>query len=104
MKTRIKKNDTVVVLSGRDKGKQGVVIALKQKKGKVLVKGVAVVTRHAKARRTGEVAGIKKEESFILLSKIMPVCGSCKKPCRVNAKKLESGKNVRVCNRCKEIF
>lgn len=104
MVTRIKKNDTVVVLSGKDKGKQGPVIALKPKKGEVLIKGIAVATRHAKARRAGETAGIKKEERFIPISIVMPICTSCKKPCRINAKKLENGKNVRMCNRCKEIF
>ncbi len=104
MLARVKKNDTVVVLSGKDKGKQGQVIVILPKKGKVMVKGVAIVTRHAKARRAGEVAGIRKEESFIDLSCVMPLCSACKKPSRVNSKKLENGKRTRTCNRCKEIF
>ena len=65
MVARIKKNDTVVVLSGKDKGKTGSVIEILPKKGKVMVKGVAVVTRHVKARKQGEVPGIKKEETYI---------------------------------------
>jgi len=99
---RVKKNDLVEVISGRDAGKQGTVIEILPKKGKVIIKDVGVVTRHAKARRQGDVAGIKKEERPVLLAKVMPVCSACKKPCRVNTKVLEDGKRVRSCNRCKE--
>jgi len=100
----VKKNDTVKVISGKDKGKQGVVLDILPKKGKVLVKGVALVKRHAKARRQGEVSGIKERESYIDSSNVMPICSSCKKPCRINVKLVESGKKVRICNKCKEIF
>ncbi len=82
MVARIKKNDTVVVLSGRDKGKKGVVIKVNPKKGKILVEGVALATKHVKPRRSGEQGGIKKEESFITLSNVMPVCAACKKASR----------------------
>lgn len=102
MVARIKNNDNVLVLSGKDKGKQGSVIT--RKKNKILVKGVNIITKHVKARKAGETSGIKKEESFINISNVMPICTSCKKPARVNTKRLEDGKNVRICNRCKEIF
>ena len=101
---RVKKNDTVIILSGKDKGKKGAVLGMQVDKGRVLVKDVGIVIKHVKARRQGDVSGIKKEESWIKLDNVMPVCSSCKKPCRVNAKILESGKKVRVCNRCKEII
>ncbi len=101
---RVKKNDMVSVVSGKDKGKQGPVIAILPKKGKVMVQGVGIITKHHKARKAGDTGGIKKEESFINIVKVMPICIACKKACRVNTKKLEKGKNVRVCNRCKEIF
>ena len=104
MISRVKNNDTIVVLSGKDKEKQGEVIAISKKKGKVLIKGIALVTRHVKARKAGEFAGIRKEESFINLSNVIPICTSCKKPCRINSKLLDTGKRVRICNRCKEIF
>lgn len=104
MVARIKKNDSVVVLSGKDKGKKGSVLAISPKTGKVLVKDVAVATRHVKAKKQGDVAGIRKEESFIDITRVMPVCTSCNKPCRVGSKALEDGKRVRVCVRCKEIF
>ncbi len=104
MVARIKKNDLVRVITGKDKNKEGSVIQVLPKKKKVLVKGVAMVTRHVKPRKAGEQGGIRKEESYILLSKVMPVCTACKKASRVNTKQLESGKNARMCNRCKEIF
>ncbi len=104
MVARIKRNDLVMVLSGKDKGKQGSVIKTKPKKGKILVKDVAIVTRHVKPSRSGETGGIKKEESFILASKVMPICTACKKPTRVGTKMLETGKRARMCVRCKEIF
>ncbi len=104
MVARIKKNDTVLVLSGKDKGKQGAVIKSAPKKGLILVKDVAIMTRHVKAKRAGEVGGIKKEEAYINAAKVMPICTACNKPTRVNVKMLETGKRARMCNRCKEIF
>ena len=104
MLARVKKNDTVVVLSGKDKGKQSVVIAVYPKEDAVLVKDVAVVTRHVKPTRQGQKGGIVKEERSVCLAKVMPVCSACKKPCRIQVKMLDTGKNVRICNRCKETF
>ena len=101
---RVKKNDTVVVLSGKDKGKKGTVLRVLPKKDRVMVKGLGIFIKHAKARRQGESSEIRKEEGWIKLSKVMPMCSACKKPCRINAKLLEDGKKVRVCNSCKEVF
>jgi len=101
---RIRKNDKVRVISGKDKGKEGEVIALLPKKDKIKVKGVAIVTRHLKARREGEVSSIKKQETFIYAAKVMPICSSCKQACRVGTKALENGSQVRICGRCKEIM
>ncbi len=101
---RIKKNDKVLVLSGKSKGSTGTVIKCLPSKNKVLVSGVNLVTKHLKARKQGDVAGIKKEELPLSVSNVMPICSSCKKACRINMKKIEDGKKVRVCNRCKEIL
>jgi len=101
---RVKKNDTVAIITGKDKGKTGKVIEILSKKGKVMVKGIALVTKHVKARKQGEISGIKKKESFIKLSNVMPICSSCKKPTRVSGKALEVGKRMRICNRCNESF
>ena len=102
---RIKKDDLVVLVSGKDKGKQGHVIEINHKKEKVLVKDACLVTRHIKAKRQGEKSRIAKEESYIPFCKVMPICPSCKKPCRVQIKMLDDGKGkTRVCHRCKEAF
>ena len=69
----IKKNDKVTVLTGKDKGKTGTVIEVLPKKGKVLVKGIAMVSRHAKAKKQGETSSIKKKESYINISNVMAV-------------------------------
>lgn len=104
MLSRVKKNDTVLVLSGKDKGRQGLVISVDPKKDLVLVKDVGIVTRHVKPRRTGEKGGLVKEEASVPLCKVMPVCPSCKKPCRVQIKFLENNDKTRICHRCKEAF
>lgn len=102
MLSRIKKSDFVVVISGKDKGKQGNVLDIDKSNSKVLVKGIGVITRHLKPKRQGEKGGVVKEESFISISNVMPVCPSCKKGCRVRVKFIEGGaKKIRVCH-CKE--
>lgn len=95
---RIKKNDTVLVITGKDKGKRGVVLEVLPDKNLVKVQGIAIMTKHVKARRQGEVSAIKKQEGFINLSNVMLV-GPDGKPCRVAVKTLEDGKKVRACNR-----
>jgi large subunit ribosomal protein L24 len=105
MLSRVKKNDLVLVTSGKDKGKQGHVISVDVDKSVVMVKGIAIVTRHLKARKQGEQSRILKEESYIPMCKVVPICPSCKKACRVQVSFLEDGKNKsRVCHRCKEAF
>ncbi len=95
----VKKNDTVVVLSGKDKGKQGKVLSVNPEAGKVVVEGVSVATRHQKARRQGEEGGIVKKETPIYACKVMTVCPKCNKATRV-AHKIVDGKKVRVCKHC----
>lgn len=104
MLARVKKNDTVVLLSGKDRGKQGLVLAVYPKEDLVLVKDMRIVTRHVKPTKSGQKGGIVKEEQTMPLAKVMPVCSACKKPCRIQAKVLDAGTKVRICNRCKEAF
>lgn len=101
---RIKKQDMVIVLTGKDKGKRGSVIDILSKKGKVKVKGVAIVTRHVKARRQGETSMIKKEEGFIDISNVMPIDPKTDKPSRVNFALAEDGSKARIGNVSKEAF
>ena len=95
----VKKNDTVVVLSGKDKGKQGKVLSVDPKAGKVIVEKVNVASRHQKPRRQGEEGGIIQKETPIYACKVMTVCPKCNKATRV-AHMVEGGKKVRVCKHC----
>ena len=95
----IKKGDTIVVLSGKDKGKQGKILKSDPKGGKVIVEGVNVAMKHRKPRKQGEEGGIIKVETPIYACKVMVVCPKCGKPTRV-AHKMDGDKKVRVCKKC----
>ena len=95
----IKKNDKVVVISGKDKGKEGKVLSAAPKTGKVIVEGVNVASKHMKPKKQGEQGGIIKMETPIYACKVMVVCPKCGKPTRV-AHKLDGDKKVRVCKKC----
>ena len=99
MAMNIKKGDTVVVLSGKDKGKQGKVRGTVPSEAKVVVEGINMVTCHVKPRRQGEEGGIVKREAAIYASKVQVVCPKCGKGTRV-AHKIEDGKKVRICKKC----
>ena len=95
----IKRDDKVIVLSGKDKGKSGKVIAADPKALKVIVEGVNVATKHQKAQKKGQDGGIIKVETPIYVSKVQLVCPKCGKGTRV-AYKIVDGKKVRVCKKC----
>ena len=92
----IKRDDTVVVLSGDDKGAKGKVIAVSPKEGKVLVEQVNVIHKHVKPRRQGESGGIIDAEGAIYASKVALYCKKCDKGVRVHHV-VEDGKKIRVC-------
>lgn len=98
----LRKDDLVVVLSGKDKGKRGKVLVADPKNGKVIVEGVNVAKCHIKARRPGEQSGIIKKETPIYASKLQRVCPKCDKPTREAHTFLKDGKKVRVCKKCGE--
>ena len=95
----IRKDDKVVVISGKDKGKEGKVLISNPKAGKLVVEGVNVATKHQKPRKQGEEGGIIKVETPIYASKVQLVCPKCGKATRV-AHKIEGDKKVRVCKKC----
>lgn len=99
----IKKNDTVIVLSGKYKGKKGKVLTAMPSEGKVIVEGVNVATCHMKARKQNETSSIVKRETPIRVDKVQLYCSNCKKGVRVGFK-VEGDKKTRVCKKCgKEI-
>ncbi|MBI4217124.1 MAG: 50S ribosomal protein L24 [Chloroflexi bacterium] len=101
---RIKKGDTVQVLAGRDRGKQGKVHRILPEVNRAQVEGVNQVKKHQKARPPARQGGIITMEAPIHLSNLMPVCGKCSKPTRVNFKWLEDGTKVRQCQKCGEVM
>lgn len=104
VKMNVKTNDTVVVISGKDKGKKGKITKALPKVGKVIVEGVAMVARHQKPRGQGMPGGIIHKEAPIAASKVMLVCQKCDKATRVAHKILEDGSKVRVCKKCGATF
>lgn len=104
MISRIKKNDMVLVLSGKDRGKKGVVLNVDSKHDLVTVKDVNVVIRHERSKRSGQPGTIVREEKAVVASKVMPICTACKKACRVRYGAGDGKERARSCVRCKELF
>ena len=102
-KLHVRTNDTVVVLSGKDKGKQGKVLATSPKEQKLIVEGLNMVTKHVKPRRQGDTGGIVKAEGAMYACKVQVVCPACGKPTRV-AHKVEGEKKMRACKKCGKTF
>lgn len=98
-KLHVKKDDTVMVISGDDKGKKGKVVDVSPKEGKVIVSGVHVVSKHTKPRKQGDSGGIIKVDGPIYADKVMPYCSKCDKGVRIKHK-ITDGKKIRVCAKC----
>lgn len=99
-KISIKKDDMVIVLSGKDKGQKGKILEVMPKSGKVVVEKINVVSRHTRPRKQGDEGGIIKKEAPMYASKVMRVCPKCDKPTRPAHKLMADGKKVRVCKKC----
>lgn len=102
LKMHVKKGDTVLVLSGKDKGKQGKIVEALPKKTKVVVEGVNKIKRHSKPSQSAPQGGIIVKEAPLHVSKVMLVCPACSKATRI-AKKEVNGKMLRACKKCGEI-
>lgn len=103
-KLPIRSGDAVVVITGVDKGKKGKVLRTVPKTGRVVVEGVAMVTKHQKAQGQGMQGGIVKKEAAIDVSNVLLMCGKCGKATRHAHKFLEDGKKVRLCKKCGATF
>ncbi len=100
----IKRDDKVVVISGKEKGKKGKVLITEPKNNKVIIEKVNMVTKHEKPKGQGKPGGIIHQEAPVHASKVMLVCGKCGKATRLAFKMLEDGNKVRVCKKCGETF
>ena len=104
MAAKVRKNDTVQVLAGRDKGKQGKVTRVIPKEDRVVIEGVNIRKRHTRARRPGEQAGIVEFPAPLHVSNVAVVCAKCGRPTRVGFRLLADGTKVRYCKRCEEVI
>ncbi|MGI6316722.1 MAG: 50S ribosomal protein L24 [Christensenellales bacterium] len=103
-KLHVKKNDTVVVLSGKDAGKRGKVLSAKPALGKIIVEGVNIITKHVKPRSAQQPGGRIEQAAPIYACKVMTVCPHCDKPTRPAKKISDDGVKFRVCKHCGETF
>jgi len=101
---KIRKNDTVLVIAGKDRGKKGKVRFAYPKDERVIVEGINMIKRHMRAIREVRQAGIIEREAPIHVSNVMLLCGKCNHPTRVGFRFLEGGKKVRVCCVCHEVI
>ena len=99
-KMHVKTGDKVIIISGKDKGKEGKVLEVSPKEQKVIVEGLNMVTKHVKPRRQGDAGGIVKAEGALYACKVMAVCPKCGKPTRLGRKIKEDGSKARVCKLC----
>jgi len=101
---KIKIDDKVKVVTGKDKGKVGKVLKVNGKKHRLLVENINVVKRHTKPSAQNRQGGILESEALIHWSNVMLMCNKCIEPVRVKTKTLDDGKKVRICRKCSEII
>ena len=100
----IKKNDKVIVQTGKEKGKIGAVLKVNAEKGQVIVEKLNMVKRHTRPGRQTAQGGIVEKESPLRLSNLMLVCSKCAEATRIGRRILEDGSKVRVCKKCGELI
>jgi large subunit ribosomal protein L24 len=101
-KLHVKKDDKVLVLAGKDKGREGKIIEAQPKNMRVVVEGVNKVKRHTKPNQKNAQGGIVVKEAPVASSNVMLICPSCKKATRIKKNQLADGKFVRACKKCGE--
>ena len=101
---KIRKNDTVQVMAGKDRGKRGKVRFAYPKKNRIIAEGINFIKKHSRARGQVRQAGIIDLEAQIDASNVMLLCGKCNRPTRVGFTFLDDGRKVRICRKCKEVI
>lgn len=104
MRTYLKKNDLVITLTGKDKGKTGKILKVLRDKNKVIVEKINIVKRHIRPTQVNPQGGIIEKEMPIHISNVLLYCKKCQKGVRIGKKLLEDGSKVRVCKKCGEIL
>jgi large subunit ribosomal protein L24 len=101
---KIKKDDTVLVIAGKERGKKGKVRFAHPDKQQIIVEGINFIKKHSKARGAARQAGIIDLEAPLDISNVMIICNKCNKPGRIGYRKLEDGRRVRFCRACGEVI
>ncbi|MCL0041170.1 50S ribosomal protein L24 [Dehalococcoidia bacterium] len=104
MMRKIRKNDEVVVIRGRDRGKKGKVLISIPKADRLIVEGINMIKRHTKPRRTMRQAGIIEREAPLHVSDVKLICKKCNQPTRIGFRLLEDKSKVRLCKKCHEVI
>ncbi|ROR01724.1 50S ribosomal protein L24 [Desulfosoma caldarium] len=103
-KYHVKKNDTVMVIAGKEKGKSGKVLRILTKKDRAVVEKLNMVKRHMRPGPHSRQGGIVEKEAPIHISNLMVICSKCTDPTRVGYKILDDGRKARFCKKCGEII
>ncbi len=104
MGLRIRKGDTAVVTTGKNKGKKGRILSVSSSKERVTIEGINIVKRHTKPNKKYTQGGIIEKEAPIHMSNVMLLCPKCNKPTRIGNTVLDDGKKIRACVKCKEVI
>jgi large subunit ribosomal protein L24 len=105
LEASVRKNDSVIVLTGRDKGKRGRVLRVIPDKTRVIVEGVNFIKRHTRANPQRNIkGGIVEREASVHASNVQILCPECSKPTRVGHKRLDDGTRVRICRKCEGVI
>lgn len=100
----LKKNDSILVITGKEKGKRGRVLSVYPLKNSLLIEKINMIKKHMKPSRKYTQGGIIEKEAPINISNVMLVCPKCNKPTRISSTSLQGGKKVRVCKKCREVM
>ena len=105
IRIRLKKNDTVQVIAGKDAGKQGKVLKVFPEKNRIIVQGVGFIKKHTRPNPQRNIkGGIAEREAPIHVSNVMIVCGECSRRTRIGSRTLSDGKKVRICRKCEGVL
>ena len=99
---RLRRNDTVIVIGGKERGKTGKILRVIPERNRVVIERLNLVKRHTKPRGVQQQGGIVEKEASIHASNVQPLCERCNKPARIGRRRLADGRSVRVCRRCNE--
>jgi large subunit ribosomal protein L24 len=100
----IKKNDTVIVITGKEKGKRGRVLSVYPSKESLLIEKINIIKKHMKPTRKYTQGGIIEKEASLHISNVMLICPKCNKPTRIGNSILQDGRKLRMCKKCREVI